>query len=361
MITPNQKAINSLVIIAFLGTASDLWGQGLALLDTEQIEFEKSLTNLLEHYPSRRKTSSIIWLKGLKLFARQEASLALQKSQGLKGVHQRIKRGNMSQGPYYVQLAYGRKPAAALRQLFADRGLKKFLNKPSLEGGLGAVRSPQQKDVFQVVIFVRQQARGLGALPGLSRQQTDTVIGHASPSLQKCYDQTLNRNPNLQSNFSVKFVIGAQGQSIDFKILKSLPDKSFEVCLYEVFQNLRFPSPRDGLVVTLIQPFSFSPPQGKEHVGWLSPDEIKNTLKGWEESIQTCYKKSDKAAEKKGQLLWVLNIDADGKVLKASFDKDTIGSRSLQSCLIGLSLRITFPKPKFNASLTVRFPLSFSP
>ncbi|MEZ4226750.1 MAG: AgmX/PglI C-terminal domain-containing protein [Polyangiaceae bacterium] len=74
-----------------------------------------------------------------------------------------------------------------------------------------------------------------------------------------CYEQGLARNPNLEGNVTVRFVIGRDGGVSNVSNGGSgLPDSGVVGCVISAYYGLSFPQPEGG-IVTVVYPISFSP------------------------------------------------------------------------------------------------------
>ncbi len=74
-----------------------------------------------------------------------------------------------------------------------------------------------------------------------------------------CYQQGLERNPNLQGRVTTRFVIGRDGSVSHVANGGSdLPDSGVVGCVVRAYNGLSFPAPPDG-IVTVVYPINFSP------------------------------------------------------------------------------------------------------
>jgi hypothetical protein len=122
--------------------------------------------------------------------------------------------------------------------------------------------------------FGASNARGPGAhAPRAPRmRQGDTsVSGTLAPEVVQrivrqnfgrfrlCYEQGLQRNPNLEGRVSVRFVIDRNGAVSNAGNGGSdLPDSDVVQCVVRAYYGLSFPSPENG-IVTVRYPIMFSP------------------------------------------------------------------------------------------------------
>jgi Ca-activated chloride channel family protein len=74
-----------------------------------------------------------------------------------------------------------------------------------------------------------------------------------------CYQQGLEKNPNLEGKVAVRFVIGRDGSVSHVGNGGSdLPDSGVVGCVVRAYNGLSFPPPPDG-IVTVVYPIKFSP------------------------------------------------------------------------------------------------------
>jgi hypothetical protein len=74
-----------------------------------------------------------------------------------------------------------------------------------------------------------------------------------------CYEQGLGRNPALEGEVSVRFVIDRSGGVSNVSDNGSaLPDAEVKQCVFRAFFGLSFPMPEGG-IVTVVYPMTFSP------------------------------------------------------------------------------------------------------
>ena len=77
-----------------------------------------------------------------------------------------------------------------------------------------------------------------------------------------CYEQGLQRNPNLEGRVGVRFVVNAQGEVGNATNAGSdIPDSGVVACVIGAFTGLSFPQPEGG-IVTVVYPILFAPGGG---------------------------------------------------------------------------------------------------
>jgi hypothetical protein len=85
------------------------------------------------------------------------------------------------------------------------------------------------------------------------------VVRQNQGRFRACYEDGLNRNPNLEGRVSVRFVIGRDGTVSSAESSGSdLPDPKVVACIVRVFARTTFPAPEGG-IVTVSYPLVFSP------------------------------------------------------------------------------------------------------
>jgi TonB family protein len=95
-----------------------------------------------------------------------------------------------------------------------------------------------------------------------SRQNQEAVSGIVHQNrdkLQLIYNKQLRRKPELQGFLTVEFVISAEGQVVECRVVtSSLSDPIFEKEVVQEILRWRFPSTSQG-ITTVLYPLSFSP------------------------------------------------------------------------------------------------------
>lgn len=85
-----------------------------------------------------------------------------------------------------------------------------------------------------------------------------SVLREQIPSIRRCYDQELRRDPTLDGRLDVAFTIGTTGmiERISTRGFEGAP--TFTACVVQIFVVLRFASPEGGSV-DFSFPFNFHP------------------------------------------------------------------------------------------------------
>lgn len=105
---------------------------------------------------------------------------------------------------------------------------------------------------------------GLTSTQGrLAPETIQKIVRTNLPSMKKCYDEGVTRNPKLRGTVTTKFVIGADGlvQSSEATTDANhppFPDPKVEACILKTFTALVFPKPQGG-TVTVTYPLVFTP------------------------------------------------------------------------------------------------------
>jgi Ca-activated chloride channel family protein len=97
--------------------------------------------------------------------------------------------------------------------------------------------------------------------------------------------------------------------------------------------------------------------------GGLSKEVLAKVIKQQIPSIELCYQKAlDKKHDLKGQLIFQLTIDSNGKVTKVTLVSSKLNDKKLEKCFIQKIKELNFPKPegKGNVSSTVSLNLKTS-
>ncbi|MCC6902161.1 MAG: AgmX/PglI C-terminal domain-containing protein [Polyangiaceae bacterium] len=126
-----------------------------------------------------------------------------------------------------------------------------------LEGGfgrsLGRNAPGHQTRAPRIAI---QPATVNGHLPG---EVVQRIVRQNYGRFRMCYEQGLNKNPNLQGRVAVRFVIGRDGAVSNVSNAGSdLPDSGVVSCVVGAYYGLSFPAPENG-IVTVSYPIMFTP------------------------------------------------------------------------------------------------------
>lgn len=97
----------------------------------------------------------------------------------------------------------------------------------------------------------------LGALP---RSVITDAITTELGAIRGCYERSLQRDPTLQGQVVVKFVIDKVGAVASAETKSSdVGDAEMEACINDVILGIEFPAPEGGGIVIVSYPFVFEP------------------------------------------------------------------------------------------------------
>jgi hypothetical protein len=120
---------------------------------------------------------------------------------------------------------------------------------------------PSAEQVAEVAPTPEPQAEapaGTEVLGELPREIIMATMRQAAPSIRRCYESGLVRNPKLSGNVRVRFVIDPSGGvAVAADDDSDLPDKTVTTCVVKTVKQLSFPRPSGGPVVVRY-PFKFS-------------------------------------------------------------------------------------------------------
>ena len=95
---------------------------------------------------------------------------------------------------------------------------------------------------------------------GLARGEIDNVIKKNLDQIRVCYEQLLQRQPDISGKISVAFTIDASGHVSSLHIKEStIAEQAFNDCVTSRIRMWQFPRPRDGKNISIIYPFIFKP------------------------------------------------------------------------------------------------------
>ncbi|MDI1444907.1 AgmX/PglI C-terminal domain-containing protein [Polyangium sp. 6x1] len=97
----------------------------------------------------------------------------------------------------------------------------------------------------------------------LEPAEIQKVIRGNFKALRACYEEGLQKNPNLEGRIGIRFVIGKDGKpgSISEDTQSTLPDPDVVKCVLAAVETLTFPAPEGG-VVKVVYPIMFAPGGG---------------------------------------------------------------------------------------------------
>ena len=91
---------------------------------------------------------------------------------------------------------------------------------------------------------------------GLDRDQIAEVIARNLGQITYCYEQGLQRQPNLAGRVSVRFQIGGQGRVSTARVShSSVRSAQVESCITSKLKTWKFPRPQGGVTVAVTYPF----------------------------------------------------------------------------------------------------------
>ncbi len=95
---------------------------------------------------------------------------------------------------------------------------------------------------------------------GLSRYAINATIAKYLSQVRRCYENELNRNPDIEGLVSVAFEIGGNGMLNYSRVKKSsLGNKKVEKCITTKMMKWKFPKPKGGVNVKVNYPFMLRP------------------------------------------------------------------------------------------------------
>lgn len=291
----------------------------------------------------------------LRDFARKYAEMAATQAAAAQQIDNDIKQQKFAPRGYRYQYAAGNDPAAIAKQIKIDFELP-------AKAGIGAFLVPAKEPYYQVLVLLVLDADPMEGKPGLTPAQTDPVMAQAVQHIKtNCYDIALKRNPNLMGELVLQIVIADKGEVTQAKALQGL-EPEFDSCAVTTVRNLKFPEPYKGKPVTLNHPMRFTPPQGEKFVGWLSQAQIDATFGTASQDFRACYDSERKTSPKlAGTVTLSVDVNAGGGVDAVNVTSNDTNSTNLSGCIMKRAYTLHFPPPRYNAGLTLVYPLRFVP
>lgn len=122
-------------------------------------------------------------------------------------------------------------------------------------GGYGSIDlGGRGKDVTRVI------PGKTTVIGGLDKDVIAKVIRRHQNEIKYCYEQELNKDPNLAGKVAVQFTIDPTGSVADASTAETtLNNATTENCMLSRIRRWKFPEPKGGGVVTVTFPWIFSP------------------------------------------------------------------------------------------------------
>lgn len=97
----------------------------------------------------------------------------------------------------------------------------------------------------------------------LSKETIRRIVRRHLNEVRFCYEQGLQKRPDLSGQVAVRFVIGAAGQVQSFLVASStIGDAAVEMCISKVVGRMSFPVPENNGIVIVTYPFSLTSSEG---------------------------------------------------------------------------------------------------
>ena len=77
------------------------------------------------------------------------------------------------------------------------------------------------------------------------------IVRMSHPRARMCYEQGLARDPSLEGQMTMRFVIGRDGTVSHVNASITFPDPAVRSCMQALFYRLTFPKPEGGIVTVL--------------------------------------------------------------------------------------------------------------
>jgi hypothetical protein len=93
---------------------------------------------------------------------------------------------------------------------------------------------------------------------GLDMETVRRIIRRSRNRFKYCYEQELQRNPDLAGKVKVKFVISGQGKVLVAQVIENtMNNGKVASCIRRQTERLAFPAARGGGTTTVRYPFMF--------------------------------------------------------------------------------------------------------
>jgi len=86
---------------------------------------------------------------------------------------------------------------------------------------------------------------------GLSKEDIQKAVKQQIPAMELCYQNALEKEPNIQGEATFQLVIGSKGKVTKVNLVSSkLKNKHLEQCIIQKIKDLTFPTPEGTEKVT---------------------------------------------------------------------------------------------------------------
>lgn len=293
--------------------------------------------------------------EALRNFARRYAQLSATQGAAAQQLDNDIKQQKLALRGYRYQYAAGNDAAAVAKQIKID------FDVPA-KAGIGAFLVPAKEPYYQVLVLLALAADPMEGRAGLTPAQTDPVMAQAAERIKStCYDPALKRNPNLKGELVLQVVIADRGEVKEAKALQGL-EAEFDTCAVNLVRTFRFPEPYKGKPVTLNHPMRFVPPQGDKIIGLLTQSQVDAGFGAASQDFRACYDTERKRKPTlSGVVALTVDVNSGGGVDKVTVSSNDTGSAELAGCITKRAYGLAFPPPRYNAAVTLTYPLRFVP
>lgn len=106
--------------------------------------------------------------------------------------------------------------------------------------------------------------KGSGPEPGRGSKDIQAMVAARRDEARACYDAGQKKNPKLEGDLDVKWVIDPEGNVTDAAVdasRSSILDEEVGKCVVEVIKKLRFAKSEKGFESRVHYPFNFHPKQ----------------------------------------------------------------------------------------------------
>jgi TonB family protein len=116
------------------------------------------------------------------------------------------------------------------------------------------VRQEERKDERLVSNSIRVsiELAEISTASGLSKEDIRKAVKQKIPSIEICYQQALDKKPNIQGRVILQLVIDSIGEVTKVTLISSkLNDKNLEQCILQKIKELTFLTPEGAQKVTV--------------------------------------------------------------------------------------------------------------
>lgn len=144
----------------------------------------------------------------------------------------------------------------------AQRTMSPLAAYKSMEADRSSVREELKDErLASKPVSVSVELGEITTTSGLSKEAIQKTLKQQIPSMEWCYQKTLEKKPNIQGEAIFQLVIDSKGRVTKINLVSSkLNDKNLEQCIIQKIKELAFPTPEGIDKINVTVSFTFNTP-----------------------------------------------------------------------------------------------------